>query len=205
MKYRKRSDGSLTTKSQLIAENSNTSLPKTWTADTLEFLGVDPVLASPKPDAGDYEVVVGDGVVNNEGNWVEAWKVQPMFVEYTDEEGTVVTVDEQIADYEAQKLQQKRQGMVASNEYLRIQLDQFGVYGAMKAAVRALDATEQLEDAIEDPEAPDLSEAVPYAIHWEYASTIKRLDPWVADVAKAAGITDEQLDDLFEAAAVLTY
>ena len=56
MKYRKRSDGSLTTKSQLIAENSNTSLPKTWTADTLEFLGVDSVLASPKPTLGEYEV-----------------------------------------------------------------------------------------------------------------------------------------------------
>ena len=57
MKYRKRSRRLLNvTKSQLIAENSNTSLPKAWTADTLEFLGVDPVLAGAKPTLGDYEV-----------------------------------------------------------------------------------------------------------------------------------------------------
>lgn len=205
MKYRKRSDGSLATKSQLIAENSDTSLPKTWTASTLDFLGVDPVLASPKPELGEYEVARADGAESVEGNWVEAWAVAPMFVEYTNEEGVVVTEAEQIAEYEARQLQRKRESMVASNAYLRIQLDQIGLYGAMKAAVRALDATEQLEEATEDPDAPDLSDAVPYAIHWEYASTIKRTEPWVADVAQAAGISDEQLDNLFEAAAELTY
>ena len=65
MKYRKRTDGSLATKSELKAENTNTSLPKVWTEATLEFLGVDPVLASPKPELGDYEVAVADGAVQD--------------------------------------------------------------------------------------------------------------------------------------------
>ncbi len=190
MKYRKRTDGSLVTKSQLIAENTHTSLPKVWTEATLEFLGVDPVLASPKPDVGDYEVAVGDGAVQSGGNWVEAWKVQPMFVEYTDEEGTVVTVEQQIADYDAQKLLKKRQGLSATNENLRLQLDQIGVYGVMDAAVATLDATAEANGV----------DVTPYAIHWGFATTINRLDEWVNEVAQAANVTDEQLDELFEAA-----
>jgi hypothetical protein len=191
MKYRKRTDGSLTTKSELKAENTNTSLPKVWTAATLEFLGVDPVLASPKPDVGDYEVAVGDGAVKDEeGNWVEAWKVQPMFAEYVDEDDVVVTVEQQIADYEAQKLLKKRQGLSATNENLRLQLDQIGVYGVMNAAVATLDATAESNGV----------DVTPYSIHWGFATTINRLDEWVIEVAQAANVTDEQLDELFEAA-----
>ena len=185
MKYRKRTDGSLATKSELKAENTNTSLPKVWTAATLEFFGVDPVLASPKPELGDYEVAQADGVVQSEGNWVEAWKVAPMFTA-TEE----ATVEQQIADYEAQKLQKKREGLSATNENLRLQLDQIGVYGVMSAAVATLDATAEAEGV----------DVTPYAIHWGFATTINRLDEWVIEVAKAANITDEQLDDLFEAA-----
>ena len=190
MKYRKRTDGSLVTKSQLKAENTNTSLPKVWTEATLEFLGVDPVLASPKPDVGDYEVAVGDGAVQSEGNWVEAWKVQPMFTQYVDEDGKAVSVEQQIADYEAQKLLKLRQGLSATNENLRLQLDQIGVYGVMSAAVATLDATAEANGV----------DVTPYSIHWGFATTINRLDEWVIEVAQAANITDEQLDDLFEAA-----
>jgi hypothetical protein len=185
MKYRNRADGSLVTKSQLKADNRNTSLPKVWTAATLESLGVDPVLASPKPEVGEYEVAVSDGAVQNGGNWVEAWKVQPMFTATED-----ATVEEQIAEYEANKLQKRREGMTVTNENLRLQLDQIGVYGVMSAAVATLDAKAEYEGV----------DVTPYAIHWGYATTIKRLDPWVTEVAQAAGIADEQLDDLFEAA-----
>ena len=188
MKYRNRTDGSLATKSELRGANRNTSFPKVWTANTLEFLGVDPVLASPKPDVGDYEVAVGDGAVQSEGNWVEAWKVQPMFNQYVDDDGKAVSVDEQIADYEAHKLLKKRQGLSATNENLRLQLDQIGVYGVMSAAVATLDATAEAEGV----------DVTPYAIHWGFATTINRLDEWVIEVAQAANITDEQLDELFE-------
>jgi hypothetical protein len=181
MKYRKRSDGSLATKSQLKAENPNTSLPKVWTVATLEFLGVDPVLASPKPPVGDYEVATRDGVEQVEGNWVEKWKVQPMFVEYTNDDDEVVTVKQQIAEYDAQQLQQKRQRMSATNEDLRLALNSAGVYQALTAS-KAL---------VENPELD---------IRFQFAVTINRLDEWFLQATEGL-MTDEQLDDLFEAAA----
>ena len=185
MKYRKRTDGSLVTKSQLKAQNTRVCFVMFWMVATLESLGVDPVLDTPKPDVGDYEVAVFDGAVQDGGSWVEAWKVQPMFTATAD-----ATVEQQIADYEAQKLLKKRQGLSATNENLRLQLDQIGVYGVMSAAVATLDATAEANGV----------DVTPYAIHWGFATTINRLDEWVIEVAQAANITDEQLDDLFEAA-----
>jgi hypothetical protein len=116
---------------------------------------------------------------------VEAWKVQPIFTATED-----ATVEQQIADYEAQKLLKKRQGLSATNENLRLQLDQIGVYGVMSAAVATLDATAEAEGV----------DVTPYSIHWGYATKINRLDEWVIEVAQAANVTDEQLDELFEAA-----
>ena len=176
MKYRKRTDGSLTTKSQLKSENPNTSLPKVWTEATLEYLGVDPVLASPKPPVGDYEVAVRDGAVQDEGNWVEAWKVEPMFVATDD-----ASVDEQIAEYDAQQLQQKREGMSATNEDLRVALNDAGVYQTLTAS----------KTFIENPELD---------IRFQFAVTINRLDEWFLQATEGL-MTDEQLDALFEAVA----
>ena len=176
MKYRKRSDGSLVTKSQLKAENTNTSLPKVWTAATLDFLGVDPVLASPKPEVGDYEVAAAAPPVQSGGNWIEAWTVQPMFTATED-----ATVDEQIAEYDAQQLQQKRERLSATNEDLRVALNDAGVYQTLKAS----------KTFIENPELD---------IRFQFAVTINRLDEWFIQATEGL-MTDEQLDDLFEAAA----
>lgn len=178
MKYRNRTDGSLATKSQL--KNPNTSLPKTWTAATLEFLGVDPVLASPKPPVGDYEVAVAAPPVQSEGSWVEAWTVQPMFVEYTNDDDEVVTVEEQIAAYDARQLQKKRERMSATNEDLRLALNDVGVYQTLTAS----------KSLIENPELN---------IRFQFAVTINRLDEWFIE-ATSGLMTAEQLDDLFEAA-----
>ena len=183
MKYRKRSDGSLTTKSQLKAENTNTSLPKVWTADTLEFLGVDPVLAGSKPAVGDYEVVVPNGVVQDEGNWVEAWKVQPMFPEYTDDEGKVVTEEEQIAAYEAQKAAEKRSKMECTPRQARLALASAGLYEAVQTSVAAVSDEARIE--------------------WEYATMIERTNPIIAGMQMELGISDEALDGLFELAVTL--
>ena len=186
MKYRHRTDGSLASKSELKSANRHISFPEVWKTATLESLGVDPVLASPKPnELGDYEVAVGAGAVQSGGNWVEAWKVVPMFTATAD-----ATVEQQIADYETQKLLKKRQGLSVTNENLRLQLDQIGVYGVMSAAVATLDATAEANGV----------DVTPYAIHWGFATTINRLDEWVNEVAQAANVTDEQLDELFEAA-----
>ena len=183
--YRVRETGGVHTQGEIRRMNANVSLPRVWTQATLEGLGVDPVLEGGKPEAGEYEVVVKDTVTQVNGNWTQAYKTAPMFTATED-----ATVEEQIAEYEASKLAQKRQSLSASNENLRLQLDQIGVYGVMSAAVATLDAKAEYEGV----------DVTPYAIHWGYATTINRLDPWVTEVAEAAGITDEQLDDLFEAA-----
>ena len=183
MKYRKRSDGSLVTKSELKAQNTNTSLPKAWTVDTLEFLGVDPVLAGTKPTLGDYEVAQADGVVQSEGNWVEAWKVAPMFSEYTDEEGTVVTEAEQIAAYEVQKAAERRSNMACTPRQARLALLSAGVYEAVQTAVASVSDQARIE--------------------WEYATIVERTSPIIAEMMGALGMTDEDLDGLFDLAVTL--
>lgn len=183
MKYRKRSDGSLVTKSQLIAENPNTSLPKTWTSVTLEFLVVDPVLAGPKPEVGDYEVVVGDGVVNNEGNWVEAWKVQPMFPDYTNDDGEVVTEEQQIDAYEAAQAAERRSKMACTPRQARLALASAGLYEAVQTSVAAVSDQARIE--------------------WEYATMIERTNPIIIGIQMELGISDEALDGLFALAVTL--
>ena len=187
MKYRKRTDGSLVTKSQLISEHSNTSLPKVWTAETLDFLGVDPVLASPKPPLGDYEIAVAAPPEFVEGNWVEAWTVQPMFVEYADDTRGTVSVEMQIAEYDANKLAKAREGMVVSMRQCRLALLADGTLADVDAAIASL------------PE-PDKSSA---QVEWEYAATVERTSPFVASLGAAIGYDDAKIDALFEAAAEL--
>ena len=96
--YRIRSTGEVKTQGQIRSMHPNVSLPKVWNANVNETLGIDPVMASPKPDpSGDYKVVVRNGVEQDaNGNWVWAWTENDMFQEYTDDEGTVVTVQDQI-------------------------------------------------------------------------------------------------------------
>lgn len=176
MQYRNRNDGTLLTQRQIVAANPNTSLPKVWTEGTYNFLEVDPVVPTQAPEVGPYEVAVRDGVKQDGDSWVEAWKVEPMFTATED-----ATVDEQIADYEADKLQQKRAGMTATNENLRLALNNAGVYQTLTAS----------KAFIENPELD---------IRFNFAVVINRLDEWFLQATEGL-MTDEQLDGLFEAAA----
>jgi len=178
-------NGRVVTKPIIKAENPNVSFPKVWDDSTLEGLPYSPVMPTEVPTPGDYEVVEAAQPIQTKGVWYEQWAVVPMFTATAE-----ATVEQQIAEYEAQKLQQERQGMTVSNENLRLQLDQIGVYGVMSAAVATLDATAEANGV----------DVTPYSIHWGFATTINRLDEWVNEVAKAANVTDEQLDELFEAA-----
>jgi hypothetical protein len=194
MKYRKRIDGSLLTKSQLVAENPNTSIPKTLTAETLDFLKVDPVLASPKPTLDEFEVAVAAAPEFVEGNWMEAWTVQPMFVEYTEEvdiDGVktvkVVTVAEQEETYTARKLAEKREGMVVTMRQCRLALLGADLLADVDAALATL------------PE-PDKSAAT---IAWEYGAVVERLSDFVMGMGPLLGLTDLEVDALFELAVTL--
>ena len=95
--YRVRATGEVKNQGQIRRDNPNVSLPRVWNANVNETLGIDPVLASPKPEpSGDYKVVVRNGVEQDaNGNWVWAWTEREMFTEYTDDDGNTVTVQAQ--------------------------------------------------------------------------------------------------------------
>lgn len=103
MEYRIKSSGDLKTRSELKSANKNTSFPNVWNESVLEFLNVDPVLDSPKPKAGKYEIVERDGVVqDSNNNWVQAWKVRDMFSDVTDDDGTFHSKAEQEETHQAE-------------------------------------------------------------------------------------------------------
>ena len=83
--YRIRSTGEVKTQGQIRSMHPNVSLPKVWNENVNETLGIDPVLASPKPDpSAEYKDVVRNGVEQDaKGNWVWAWTENDMFQEYS--------------------------------------------------------------------------------------------------------------------------
>jgi len=99
--YRLRDTGEVKTKSQLVSEHPNLSLPKVWSANTYDSLGVDPIAPSFPPEPSDDFKVFGRGPLEQDanGHWRWTWIERDMFFERTeiDEEGVerVVTVQEQ--------------------------------------------------------------------------------------------------------------
>ena len=102
MEYRIQSTGEVKTQGEVRRMHSNTSLPRVWDADTCEFLGIDPVLAAPKPEpSAAYKQVGRNGAVQDaNGNWVEAWQESDMFADTT-EDGVTTTKAEHEAAYQA--------------------------------------------------------------------------------------------------------
>jgi len=105
--YRVRATGEVKNQGQIRRDNPNVSLPRVWNANVCEVLGIDPVLASPKPDTtGNYKIVVRDGVTQDaNNNWVYAWVERDMFSDTTEtvvaEDGTESTVTTTKAEHEA--------------------------------------------------------------------------------------------------------
>jgi hypothetical protein len=98
--YRVRSNGNVVSQGEVRKLFPNTSLPRVWSADVCNQLGIDPVLESPAPEVTRYQTASKSGVTQDaNGNWVWAWVVGPTFTEYTDEEGVTHTAEEQEAAY----------------------------------------------------------------------------------------------------------
>ena len=101
MEYRIQSTGELKTQGEVRRMHSNTSLPKVWDANVCTALGIDPVLAAPKPDTTGYTQAVRNGATQDaKGNWVQAWSVVDMFADTT-EDGVTTTKAEHEAAYQA--------------------------------------------------------------------------------------------------------
>ena len=102
MEFRIQATGELKTQGEVRRMHSNTSLPRVWDADTFAFLGIDPVLAAPKPEpSAAYKQVGRNGAVQDaNGNWVEAYAETDMFAD-TIEDGVTTTKAEHEASYQA--------------------------------------------------------------------------------------------------------
>ena len=100
--YRHTETGEVKSQGEWRRHYSNTSLPRVWTAATLQGLKLEAVLEAPKPTAGQYQTVARNGVEKDaNGNWVTAWTVRDMFADTTAEDGTVTTKAEHEAAYQA--------------------------------------------------------------------------------------------------------
>ena len=123
--YRNRSTGEVKSQGAIRKSMPNTSLPRVWTADICEFLGIDPVLAAPAPaPSGEYRVVSRNGVTQDaNGNWVEAYTERDMFSDYTTEEGVTVTKAEQEQAYTARKNEEAATAVRAERDKLLASCD----------------------------------------------------------------------------------
>ena len=126
--YRNRSTGEVNTQGAIRKLHPNTSLPRVWTADICEFLGIDPVLAAPAPEAsGEYKAVNRNGVTQDaNGNWVEKYVARDMFADTT-EDGVTTTKAEHEAAYQAtldaavaERNRTKRDGLLAQTDYFAL-------------------------------------------------------------------------------------
>ena len=101
MEYRIQSTGEVKTQGDVRRMHSNTSLPRVWDANVCSALGIDPVLAAPKPEVTGYTQAIRNGATQDaNGNWVQAWSVVDMFADTT-EDGVTTTKAEHEAAYQA--------------------------------------------------------------------------------------------------------
>ena len=167
--YRNRTSGAVNTQGEIRRSMPNTSLPRVWTADICEFLGIDPVLAAPAPAAsGEYKVVSRNGVVQDaNGNWVEAYVERDMFADYVDEDGVTVTKTSQEAAYTATKdaeaataARATRDGLIASCDWMAIKAFEGGTgvateWATYRQALRDVSAQAGFPNDITWPEKPE--------------------------------------------------
>jgi hypothetical protein len=135
MEYRIQSTGEVKTQGEVRRMHSNTSLPKVWDANVCTALGIDPVLAAPKPDTTGYTQAVRNGATQDaNGNWVQAWSVVDMFADYTDDEGVTHTKAEHEAAYQAdldakaaESVRTQRDAELAKSDWRVIKATETGV------------------------------------------------------------------------------
>lgn len=126
--YRHTETGEVKSQGEWRRHYKNTSLPRVWTAATLQGLKLEAVLEAPKPTAGQYQTVARNGVEQDaNGNWVTAWTVRDMFADTTAEDGTVTTKAEHEAAYQAgldadaaAAVRAKRNELLAETDYLAL-------------------------------------------------------------------------------------
>jgi hypothetical protein len=166
MEYRIQSTGEVKTQGEVRRMHSNTSLPRVWDANVCSALGIDPVLAAPKPEpSAAYKQVGRNGAVQDaNGNWVEAYIETDMFADTTDEDGVTTTKAEHEAAYQAdldakaaESVRTQRDAKLSESDWMVIKSAETGIalateWATYRQALR--DITEQagFPNTVEWPE-----------------------------------------------------
>jgi len=119
------SDGTEKTKAEVIALNPNVSLPKVWTANTREALGIDVIFETPQPTSSEaYKHYVRDGIEQDANdNWVQKWTETDMFADTTVDDVTTTKAEHETAyqaklDAEAAAaVRTRRDGLLAETDF----------------------------------------------------------------------------------------
>jgi hypothetical protein len=124
--YRNKTTGEVLSQGQVRAAHPNTSLPRVWTADTLEFLNVDPVLGGAQPTPSTYQRIERQGVEQIGSNWHEKWSAVEMFAD-TVVDGVTTTKAAHETAYQAgldaalaTTERAKRDALLAATDYLAL-------------------------------------------------------------------------------------
>ena len=103
--YRVKASGELKNQGEIRKLNPNVSLPKVWTENTLEALGIDPVFVSPKPESSDplKHFIIQGVVQSDDGSWVENYVEVDMFLDDVPHENPDPDAPPQILRTKAEK------------------------------------------------------------------------------------------------------
>lgn len=150
------------TEAELRDRHKNVSLPQKWTSETLAFMGVATITKTMPPTPGENEKVVSANPVLQDGVAREVWHVVPIFSEYTDEDGNVVTVQAQVDAKNTADLADKALGARKDRDALLAETDGVAI-GALETGVALSDEMLAYRQALRD--VPQ-QEGFPSSITW---------------------------------------
>lgn len=160
---RNRSTGEIINEYQLRKNNPYTSFPKIITDEILDSYGYDRIFDGPHPSISNrYQTIERSGVIEIEGKWCVNYVIGPIFNDYTNEDGILVTAQEQeeehirvIDENEKQSVRSMRDGRLEETDWI---------------AIKALESGQEipLEWKVYRQELRDitLQEGFPYDVIW---------------------------------------
>lgn len=156
--YRHKVTGEVKSQGEWRSANPNISMPRTWNQNVLDALNIEAVFEAPKPDAGPYQYVARNGVVQDaKGNWVTAWAVVDMFS--TDAEGTKA---EKEAAYQAgldaiaaKSVRDERDSLLAGTDWMALSdVTMSAEMATYRQALRDITAQEGFPHSVNWPAKP---------------------------------------------------
>ena len=119
MEIRIRSTGQVMYESEFRSLHPNTSFPAQLSESLLDSMGADIVFEGPQATGGTvYQFSMRQGVEQINNKWYTKHVLGPIFSDYTQEDGTVVTATEQEIAYKANKDAEQAKSVRTTRETL---------------------------------------------------------------------------------------